>query len=34
MIVSGGFAEGSNLPREAEFAERFGASRQAVSTLR
>ena len=30
MIVSGGIAEGTNLPREAELAERFGASRQAV----
>lgn len=29
-IVSGGVAEGANLPREAELAERFGASRQAV----
>ena len=29
-IVSCGFAEGAFLPREAEFAERFGASRQAV----
>jgi len=29
-IVSGGIAEGTNLPREAELAERFGASRQAV----
>lgn len=30
MIVSGAIAEGTYLPREAEFAERFGASRQAV----
>jgi GntR family galactonate operon transcriptional repressor len=29
-VVSGGIAEGANLPREAELAERFGASRQAV----
>lgn len=30
MIVSGAIAEGAYLPREAELAERFGASRQAV----
>ncbi len=30
MIVSGDIAEGTNLPREAELAQRFGASRQAV----
>lgn len=30
MIVSGAIAEGTYLPREAELAERFGASRQAV----
>lgn len=30
IIVSGGIPEGANLPREAELAERFRASRQAV----